>query len=221
MLNNQLAPASALSQGAQQNLKGMQAMGQGGQYLQQGAKGLQQGQQDYANNIMNAWNLGNNMIGNAYGAGQKVEDYQGRALQDAMQRHAYQYSEPYGRMELAQGIANSLAPLGTSYNAYKGMSSGQTSGMSQQPNPNYQSMGQAILGGMGTGAQIGGMLQASDRRLKTNIERIGTTPAGYPWYRFDYVWGEPGEGVMSDEVPPAWVRKHPSGYDMVDYGKVR
>jgi hypothetical protein len=187
--------------------------------LQQGARGLQQGQQDYANNIMNAWGLGNNMVGNAYNAGQTAEGYQAAALQDAMQKFAYPYAEAQNRMQIAQNVANSLAPLGTSYNAYKGMSNGQSSGMNQQPNPNYQSMAQAILGGMGTGAQIGGMF--SDRRLKTNIKRIGTTPAGYPWYRFDYVWGEPGEGVMSDEVPPAWVRKHPSGYDMVDYGKVR
>jgi len=209
MLSNQLAPANALSQAGQQQMNAMNAFGQAGQYLQQG-------QQDYANNMGNAWNFGNNMVNNAYNAGQVVEGYQDRALEDAMSRHSYQYSEPMNRMQIAQNVAESLSPLGTDYGSYSGKSSGTTSGTNQQANPNYQSMGQAILGGAATGASM-----FSDRRLKTNVERIGTTPAGYPWYRFDYVWGEPGEGVMSDEVPPDWVRKHPSGYDMVDYGRVR
>ena len=58
----------------------------------------------------------------------------------------------------------------------------------------------------------------SDRRLKTNIRRIGTVN-GYPWYEFDYIWGVHAQGVMSDEVPPAFVvRIH--GYDAVNYYEV-
>lgn len=57
----------------------------------------------------------------------------------------------------------------------------------------------------------------SDRRLKRNIRRIGTRK-GFPWYSWTFVWGEPGEGVMADEVPQQFVRRHSSGFDMVDYG---
>lgn len=63
----------------------------------------------------------------------------------------------------------------------------------------------------------------SDRRLKTNIKHIGNTPSGLNIYSYDYLWGEPGIGVMSDEVGhiPGAVIKHSSGFDMVDYSKVK
>lgn len=54
----------------------------------------------------------------------------------------------------------------------------------------------------------------SDRRLKRNIERIGTVK-GLPWYSFEYIWGEKAEGFMSDEVPQQYVNK--GIYDTVDY----
>jgi len=63
----------------------------------------------------------------------------------------------------------------------------------------------------------------SDRRLKTNINRIGTHRLGIGIYEFDYVWGEHAIGVMADEVKrvrPQAVTRHSSGYDMVDYGKL-
>jgi hypothetical protein len=60
----------------------------------------------------------------------------------------------------------------------------------------------------------------SDRRLKTNITRIGTRPDGLGVYQWNYVWGGPRMvGVMADEVrkkyPQAVARL--GGYDMVDY----
>ena len=70
------------------------------------------------------------------------------------------------------------------------------------------------IAGLGFGAAAG----ASDRRLKTNIRRIGTVN-GFPWYEFDFVWGQRATGVMSDEVPPECVIQV-SGYDYVDYRKV-
>jgi len=76
---------------------------------------------------------------------------------------------------------------------------------------------EALMGGMGMGA--GSAMKISDRRLKRNIERIGTTPGGHALYSWTYVWGEAGVGVMADEVPHAVVR-HPSGYDMVDYRRI-
>jgi hypothetical protein len=59
----------------------------------------------------------------------------------------------------------------------------------------------------------------SDRRLKTNIRRIGTTPGGFKWYSFDYIWGEASEGVMSDEVPSDMVTQI-GGFDFVDYMRI-
>ena len=59
---------------------------------------------------------------------------------------------------------------------------------------------------------------ASDRRLKTNIRRIGIVN-GYPWYEFDYIWGEHSQGVMSDEVPARHV-VNIVGYDYVKYQEI-
>lgn len=91
---------------------------------------------------------------------------------------------------------------------------------------NYQNK----LGGMGGlfGSVLGAAGQAggfgalfSDRRLKTDIRRVGTTDAGVPIYTYRYVWGGPVQmGVMSSDVPEA-VIPHESGYDTVDYGGVR
>jgi hypothetical protein len=64
-------------------------------------------------------------------------------------------------------------------------------------------------------------MMMSDRRLKTNVRHIGKTNAGHNLYAWDYVWGQPGVGVMADEVPAEWVHRMPSGFDAVDYGMVR
>jgi len=76
----------------------------------------------------------------------------------------------------------------------------------------------------GTVAGIGAMaLLTSDRRLKKNIKPIAQLPNGLTWYRFDYIWDEPSEGVMADEVEkviPDAVITDESGYKMVDYSRI-
>ena len=59
----------------------------------------------------------------------------------------------------------------------------------------------------------------SDRKLKSNIERIGTHKLGIGIYEYD-ILGERQQGVMADEaekVMPEAVLMHPSGYKMVNY----
>tara|TARA_R110000751_G_scaffold212266_4_gene315669 strand:- start:99 stop:1367 length:1269 start_codon:yes stop_codon:yes gene_type:complete len=75
-----------------------------------------------------------------------------------------------------------------------------------------------IENAVGLGSDMMGMF--SDRRLKKNIQRIGEW-MGYPLYIFEYLWGDWSVGVMSDEINQDAVFKHPSGYDMVNYGKVK
>ena len=62
--------------------------------------------------------------------------------------------------------------------------------------------------------------QMSDRRLKSNIVRIGTHPLGIGLYEYD-IFGERQRGVMADEVEqvmPEAVTTHPTlGYKMVRY----
>ena len=90
------------------------------------------------------------------------------------------------------------------YNAGSASSSGMMSG------------GMGMLGSLGAA----GISKFSDRRLKTNIKRIGTHALGIGLYTWSYLWGEPSTGVMADEVEkvmPEAVLLHPSGFKMVNY----
>lgn len=64
----------------------------------------------------------------------------------------------------------------------------------------------------------------SDIRLKTNIERVGTSPRGYSWYRWDWIDGSGSAvGVIAQEVAlqdPSAVQAGSAGFLTVDYRKV-
>jgi hypothetical protein len=70
-----------------------------------------------------------------------------------------------------------------------------------------------------TGSTMGP--KASDRRLKTNVVRVGTHPRGIGLYLFDYIGGTRRRfGVMADEVEavlPAAVSLDHHGFRQVDY----
>jgi len=73
----------------------------------------------------------------------------------------------------------------------------------------------------GLAGQLGSAaIFASDRRLKSDIKRIGTHPLGIGVYEYD-IFGERQTGVMADEVEkvkPEAVLTHADGYKMVNYG---
>jgi hypothetical protein len=91
---------------------------------------------------------------------------------------------------------------------------------------NLLGLGTSLLGlGTGGGSTVGGSLLSglgslfSDRRLKSNIRRIGTAHNGLPLYEYT-IFGQRQRGVMADEaekVMPAAVTTHPSGFKMVNY----
>ena len=62
----------------------------------------------------------------------------------------------------------------------------------------------------------------SDRRLKSNIKQIGMHPLGIGIYEYD-ILGARDVGVMAQDVlmvKPEAVIQHPSGFLMVDYGRL-
>lgn len=80
-------------------------------------------------------------------------------------------------------------------------------------------LGSAVGGWAG-----GGFKMPSDRRLKTNIKRIGTTPGGAPVYEYDYIWGGPRQrGVMAQDIAftQPWAVHSNDGYLSVNYAMVR
>lgn len=80
---------------------------------------------------------------------------------------------------------------------------------------------QARMGGLfGLGSALLGALPFSDRRLKEDIKRVGTTDGGTPVYTYRYKGDDVTHmGVMAQEVPEARVMD-PSGYYRVDYSRV-
>jgi hypothetical protein len=81
----------------------------------------------------------------------------------------------------------------------------------------------AASGGFMSGLMgLGGaaITKYSDRRLKTNIEKIGKMANGLAVYAYDYIWGEHDIGVMADEVEkvmPEAVITMPNGFKAVNY----
>jgi hypothetical protein len=90
-------------------------------------------------------------------------------------------------------------------------------------NQKYQAdlaQSQAAMGGL-FGLASAGVGMFSDRRLKTDIQRVGRTDAGTPIYTYRYAWGGPVQmGVMAQDVPEARVMD-PSGFWRVDYERVQ
>jgi hypothetical protein len=113
---------------------------------------------------------------------------------------------------------------GTSIGGYN--SAGQLGlGMFDANMRRYQSKvdfwGDIIGGTIGAGGRMAAAAM-SDRRLKTDVQRVGTTPAGLPIYEYT-IFGKRERGVMADEAEvmfPAAVHTHLSGYKMVDYARI-
>lgn len=107
---------------------------------------------------------------------------------------------------------------GSVYNSHKIESDRANAGMG-----GLFGLGSSVLGGWARAGFPG--LSLSDRRVKTNIERIGDDPRGWGVYRFSYLWDgvrKAGQhlGFMADEVErvrPEAVVRHPTGLKMVDY----
>ena len=118
-----------------------------------------------------------------------------------------------GQMDLAQLLAR-IAQL----------ESGQAAGLPGVPGVQQT---QGIAGGLADLAGgIGGAIALSDRRLKTNIQRVGETPGGTSVYTWDWTatgariaGGQPTIGVMAQDVPEAAIMGA-DGYLRVDYRRV-
>lgn len=145
-----------------------------------------------------------------------------------------------------QQIAEEMQRRGFSLNEVQALLSGQQVSMPNMPSFNqnaasaatnytgaardqysaamdaYEAQQQQMQGLM-QGASSAAMM-FSDRRLKENIVRVGTSFLNLPIYLFNYVWSPRVHlGFMADEVKlvcPEAVSTHRSGYLMVDYARL-
>lgn len=178
--------------------------------------------------------------GQMYGQqmGRQAQNFQQALGANAQNFGQSMQGSQYANQIRQQQITEAMTKRGFSLNEINGLLSGQQVGMpsmpsfsqagAAQPAPYMQGAAQqasmdaannpwsALIG---AGATVGGGYLAgmSDRRLKTNIRKVGTKN-GHNWYKYDFL-GTPAEGVMADELPADYVTEV-GGYQMVNYSKV-
>lgn len=124
-----------------------------------------------------------------------------------------QVSNPFAVPGAAQNSNVSPAPVFGATQAQSQYDTGVYNAQQAQQNSNTNGL-----------FQLGSMAASyfSDRRLKSNIVRIGTHPLGIGIYEYD-IFGKRDIGVMAQEVlevKPEAILPHPSGYMVVDYGSL-
>lgn len=183
----------------------------------------------------------NSDIAQQYGAGTAQQGADQAAINDAVQRFNYQQTLPYWQLQqymsaLGGNMGSSTTQPYFQNNAANALSLG-TGGLSLANG--LASLfggaggGAAATGAAGVGAGAAGVSSGigallgtagkalSDRRMKTDIARIGEARNGLPLYAFRYR-GEPmlHVGFMADEVEqirPEAVSTAANGMRMVDY----
>ncbi len=158
---------------------------------------------------------------------QAAAAFQNAQRQAALQEQLALRSQPLNEIAAIMGGAQVQMPQ---FQAYQGadvaaapiFGAQQAAGNFAQQNYAQQVAAyNAKMGLYGDVAKAAGTAAASDRRLKSNVVRVGTHPLGIGIYEYD-IFGERQRGVMADEVEavkPEAVTTHPTeGYKMVYYG---
>lgn len=153
--------------------------------------------------------------------------YEGQAqnyLNADRERYDYNANAPWQYLQQYAGMMSGLPDFSGSTQTSTGPRSNRLmSGLGGA------SAGAGIASALGAGTGWGAGLTGvgallglfSDRRLKREIEPLGSNINGTPLYRFAYIWDAPGLkriGVMADEAPAHAVHTHASGFAVVDYG---
>lgn len=145
-------------------------------------------------------------------AGSQIQALEQQNLANQYQKFVEQQQAPFKQLSWFSDILRGIPSSGYSVYQPSGSSLGQIAG---------------LAGGIGTlfgnvGTTGTGTPTTSDRRLKSNIVRVGTHPLGIGVYEYD-IWGMRQRGVMADEVlgvMPEAVVMQDNGYMAVFYDKI-
>lgn len=230
--------------------QGLQAFNFGNQAQQQAYNqmmgltnlGNQANQQAFNQNLQAA-QFGNQALGQASALDIARQNANNQALQQqfGMNQQAAQFQNQLRQ----QAIAEQAQRRGMSLNEMNALLSGQQVAMPQMPGfssaqraetPNllgatqmgydaqlgaYNAQQAGLNNLLGAGAQLGSAaFMFSDRRLKSDIKRVGTHDIGVGIYEYTMM-GMPQRGVIAQElqaVRPDLVKRHANGYLMVNYG---
>lgn len=164
-----------------------------------------------------------------FGQGLSSGQFGNQARQQAIQEADYFKNQPLNMLNaLRSGNQSSLPQFGNVSGGaqvapapvYAAANDGYNAQMNQY-NTQMQGYG-ALMGGLG---QIGGAAMKfipSDRRLKTNIQKIGQTLSGLGIYLYNYIWGsELQVGYMADEVEKIYpdAVRYVDGFAQVNYAR--
>lgn len=231
-------PDAAFQQSQMNNMNALEQpfVNQSNEQLQASlaAQGITGGSQAY-NNAMNTQNnsLNNLQEQNIQNATTQEQAQYGMGMtgyQQNLSNYNQNYTEPLNEFSALQSGSQVSQP---SFNAAPGTSVAgtNTAGIINQSyqdalgasNASTASQNQLLGGLFGLGGSLGAAA-ISDRRLKTNIQRIGMTKQGIPVYRYKYkTGGNYNFGVMADEIKkfvPEAVIKGADGFFRVRYDMV-
>ena len=147
----------------------------------------------------------------------------GQAFQEQLAQRNQPLNEIIGLMSGTQVQSPNSTFAQTPQSQVAGVPYAQIAENAYQNELNAYNSQMGALGGLfGT---VGSMFKFSDRRLKEDIERIGTTDSGVPVYKFKYI-GSPVThiGYMAQdllELQPEAVSKDADGYYRVRYDMVK
>ena len=199
-------------------------------------QGITQGSEAYNNAQMDQNNSLNNLqqqnIQNATQQEQSQYAMQQQAYEQQLQNYSQNYTMPLNQLSALQS-GSQVAQPSFSSPSQTSVNPTNVAGIvnsAYQNSLNASNAGTAsnnsLMGGLfGLGGSLGAAaLLHSDRRLKTNIRRIGQTPGGIPVYKYVYKSGGAEQiGVMADEVkkviPEAVININ--GFYAVDYGMIK
>lgn len=237
------ATGQAFNQGLQAFNFGNQAQNQAYNQMMGLSNLNNQANQQAFNQNLQAAQFGNQALGQASALDIARQNANNQALQQQFGMN--QQAANFQNQLRQQAIAEQAQRRGMSLNEMNALLTGQQVSMPQMPGFNQAQRSETpnILGAtqMGYDAQLGaynaqqaananmmsglGSLAStafmfSDRRLKSNIKRVGTHEIGVGIYEYTMM-GMPQRGVIAQEVEavrPDLVKRHANGFLMVDYG---
>lgn len=171
-----------------------------------------------------------------FGQGVQAGQFGNTAQQQDFQQQAYQQQLPINELSALLGLGQVQSPSGINYTPTGaastdviGANSLQSSASAKQAELSQQAMGSLTgglfsLGSAALGNPAGLSKVLSDRRLKTDIRRVGSTDGGLPVYVYRYKGDTRFQmGVMAQdvqEVNPEAVGPVLGGFLGVDYAMV-
>ena len=170
-------------------------------------------------------NAQNQAMGQQYGLNQQAAQFQNQLRQQAIAEQAQRRGMSLNEMNALLSGQQVSMPTMPSFTAAQRAETPNLLGATQMgydAQLGASNAQNAAFGNLlGAGAQLGSAaFMFSDRRLKSNIKRVGTHDIGVGIYEYTMM-GIAQRGVIAQEVQavrPDLVKRHANGYLMVNYG---